>query len=156
MNQPQQETAVTQHAALALRLALGTVLLSHGLLKVLVFTVPGTVAFFASLGLPPIAAHLTIFGELAGGTALLLGVFSRLVAALSLPLLLGATWAHLGNGWVFNNAGGGWEYPLLLTVLAAIVALQGGGSYALENRSKFIPVISRRLARNTATAHHFQ
>ena len=129
-----------QHAALALRLTLGTVLLAHGLLKVLVFTVPGTVGFFASLGLPPAAAYLTIFGELAGGAALLLGVYSRLVALLSLPILLGATWAHFANGWVFNNTGGGWEYPLLLAVLAAIVAIQGGGSLALR-----LPVFDRYL-----------
>jgi putative oxidoreductase len=122
----------SQHSALALRLTLGTILLAHGLLKVLVFTVPGTVGFFAGLGLPPVAAYLTIFGELAGGIALLLGVYSRLVALLSLPILLGATWAHIGNGWVFNNTGGGWEYPLLLTVLAAIVLVQGGGSLAIR------------------------
>ena len=129
-----------QHAALALRLTLGTVLLSHGLLKVLVFTVPGTVDFFAGLGLPPVAAYLTIFGELAGGAALLLGIFTRLVAVLSLPILLGATWAHIGNGWVFNNSGGGWEYPLLLAVLAVIVAIQGGGSLALR-----LPAVNRYL-----------
>lgn len=132
MSRNDQQTSIQQHTALALRLTLGTVLLSHGLLKVLVFTVPGTVAFFAGLGLPPITAYLTIFGELAGGVALLAGMFSRLVAVLSLPILLGATWAHIGNGWVFNSAGGGWEYPVLLAVLAAIVAVQGSGSFALE------------------------
>ncbi len=125
-------TAVNQHSARALRLTLGAILLAHGLLKVFVFTLPGTVAFFAGIGLPPLAAYLTIFGELAGGAALLLGLYSRLAALLSLPILLGATWAHAGNGWVFNNAGGGWEYPLLLAVLAVIVAAQGGGSLALR------------------------
>jgi putative oxidoreductase len=39
------------------------------------------------------------------------------------PVLLGATWAHAGNGWVFSNAGGGFEYPLFLVVISIAVAL---------------------------------
>lgn len=121
------------------RAALGTILLAHGLMKVFVFTVPGTVGFFGSLGLPPMAAYLTMFGELAGGTALLLGLLTRAAAAASVPMLLGATWAHAGNGWVFSNQGGGWEFPLLLVVLAVSVALHGGGRLALDN----LPLVGR-------------
>jgi putative oxidoreductase len=120
-----------------IRLSLGSVLLSHGLLKLVVFTVPGTVAFFASLGLPAIFAYLTIFAEIAGGIAILLGLYSRLVALLSLPILLGAVWVHSGNGWLFSAEGGGWEYPLLLVVLAIVVAMQGGGAFALRK----LPII---------------
>lgn len=118
-------------STLTLRLTLGSVLIAHGLLKVLVFGIAGTVGYFASIGLPAAAAYLTIFGELAGGIAIFLGIYTRLAALLSLPILLGATWAHLGNGWVFNNTGGGWEYPALLVILAANVAIQGAGSFAL-------------------------
>lgn len=128
--------------ALALRVTLGTILLAHGLLKVFVFTIAGTVGFFASLGLPSIVAYLTIFGEIAGGAALILGVYTRLTSLLTLPILLGATWAHSGNGWVFSNQGGGWEFPLLLAVLAVIVAVQGSGAYAVRTLpfiDKFIP-----------------
>ena len=125
-------TTTQNYGATTARIALGSVLLAHGLLKVFVFTIPGTVGFFESLGLPAIFAYLTIFGEVAGGTALLLGIYSRLTALLSIPLLLGATWAHIGNGWVFSNAGGGWEFPALLVVLAIVVALQGGGAFALR------------------------
>ena len=123
--------------ATVLRVSLGGLLLAHGLLKVYGFTIPGTVAFFGSLGLPPIAAYLTIFGEVAGGAALLLGVYTRLVALLTLPILLGATVAHAGNGWVFSNAGGGWEFPAFLVVTAVTVAIQGGGAYALKR----LPVV---------------
>ncbi len=114
-----------------LRVALGVILLAHGLLKVFVFTIPGTVGFFESIGLPAIVAYLTILGEIAAGIGLILGVLARLAAALSVPILLGATWTHLGNGWVFSNQGGGWEFPALLVVLAVIVAIQGAGAYAL-------------------------
>jgi putative oxidoreductase len=131
--------AANQHGAFLVRISLGVILLAHGLLKVLVFTVPGTVGYFDSLGLPPIVAYLTIVGEVAGGTALILGVYPRLVALLSLPILAGATWVHVGNGWVFSAAGGGWEFPALLTVLAIAVFLQGAGSFALRR----IPLVDR-------------
>ena len=81
-------TTNNNYGALTTRLALGSILLSHGLLKVLVFTLPGTVGYFESIGLPPIIAYLTIFGELAGGTAILLGLYSRLAAILSIPIFL--------------------------------------------------------------------
>jgi putative oxidoreductase len=130
-------TQETQYGALTARLALGTILLSHGLMKIFVFTVAGTVGFFESMGLPAIAAYLTIFGEVVGGAAILVGLYTRLASLLSLPILLGALWAHAGNGWVFSNQGGGWEFPALLVVLAVIVALLGSGKYALNK----LPII---------------
>lgn len=126
-----------QHGAFLLRISLGIVLLAHASLKIFVFTLPGTVGFFASIGLPPIAAYLTVFGELAGGIALLLGTYTRLTALLSIPILIGATWAHSGNGWVFNNEGGGWEFPAFLAVVALVVAIQGAGSFAIRK----LPII---------------
>lgn len=120
------------HGAFLTRIALGSILLAHGALKIFVFTVPGTVGYFDSLGLPAIAAYLTILGEVVGGGALLLGIYPRLVALLSLPILMGAAWVHMSNGWVFSNEGGGWEFPVLLVVLAIIVAIQGAGSYAIR------------------------
>lgn len=131
------KTTSQQHAAFLLRVTFGVILLAHASLKIFVFTIPGTVGFFESLGLPAIAAYLTIFGELAGGIALLLGVYTRLVAILSLPIMLGALWTHAGNGWVFNSEGGGWEFPALLVVVASVVALQGAGSFAIRT----LPVV---------------
>lgn len=123
-------------------MSLGTLLLAHGLLKVLVFTLPGTVGFFSSLGLPPMAAYLTVAGELLGGFALLTGSYTRLTALLMLPIMLGATWVHTGNGWVFSSPNGGWEFPALLSMLTIIVAIQGNGAYALRLR---LPILDTRL-----------
>ncbi|MDP2206651.1 MAG: DoxX family protein [Alphaproteobacteria bacterium] len=133
--------------AALLRTVLGALLLSHGLLKVLVFTVAGTVAFFGELGLPPVVAYLTIFGEIAGGLALVSGVMTRPAALLSLPILTGALWAHSGNGWVFSNQGGGWEFPALLAVLAVIVAVQGAGAFALGSKLAASVPVTRLLPR---------
>jgi len=118
--------------ALVLRLTLGTMFIAHSLLKIFVFTVPGTVQFFGSLGLPAAVAYFTIAAELLGGVALLLGVYARYVAIALVPVLIGATWAHFGNGWVFSAANGGWEYPAFLTVAAVVQFLVGDGSFALR------------------------
>jgi putative oxidoreductase len=123
-------TASQDYAALALRIALGVLFVAHGLLKVLVFTVPGTVAFFASIGLPGALAYAVIAAELAGGAALIAGVFVRPVALALALISFGAILAHAGNGWVFSAPGGGWEYPLFLGVVTLVQALLGAGAYA--------------------------
>jgi putative oxidoreductase len=123
-----------EYGAFLIRLMLGIILLSHGLIKVFIFTIAGTAAFFASLGLPEIIAYLTIFAELAAGLGLIFGVLSRLAALLILPTLIGATVVHFSNGWMFSNSNGGYEFPLVLTVMALSVIIQGPGKLALGNK----------------------
>ena len=55
-----------------LRVALGVLLFAHGALKVFVFTLPGTAAFFASAGFPAWSAYLVAPAEVLGGLALML------------------------------------------------------------------------------------
>jgi putative oxidoreductase len=105
---------------------------AHALLKIVVFTIPGTVGYFESLGLPGFFAYLTIAAEIGGGALLILGVKTRLVAAALLPVLLGALWAHSGNGWVFSAPNGGWEYPLFLASASVTQILIGDGAHALK------------------------
>ena len=121
------------YAALILRVALGLMFVSHALLKYYVFTLPGTVQFFQSLGLPGALAYLTVAAELIGGVMIVAGLHSRWAAAALVPVLLGATWAHAGNGWLFTSANGGWEYPAFLTAAAVAQALLGDGRFALTN-----------------------
>lgn len=62
-------------------------------------------------------------------------------------MLIGAATAHLGNGWVFSAPTGGWEYPIFLIVIAAVVALLGDGAYALRPTAvRHAPVGGVRLA----------
>ena len=128
------------YAAFVLRVASGVAFLAHGWMKVSLFTIPGTVAFFESLGLPGFFAYLTILGELGGGLALILGVGVRAVSIPLVAILLGSFWAHSGFGWSFSNEGGGWEYPLFWTVVQGVVAVLGRGAFALR-----IPELDRRL-----------
>lgn len=122
----------TEYAALLLRTSLGIMLLAHGLLKVLVFTLPGTVQFFASVGFPGWLAYPVAAAELIGGVLMIAGVATRVVALGLIPIMLGAMSVHLGNGWVFSSPNGGWEYPALLAVLMIVQALLGAGAYALK------------------------
>ncbi|KVO54602.1 DoxX family protein [Burkholderia stagnalis] len=118
-------------AATLLRVALGVLYLAHVAQKVFVFTLPGTAQFFASIGLPAWLAYLTTAVELAGGIALIAGLRVRIVALALLPFMLGATAAHLPNGWSFGSPHGGWEYPAFWAVTLAVQALLGGGAFAL-------------------------
>lgn len=122
----------TEYAALILRIGLGAMFLAHGLLKVMVFTLPGTVGFFEQVGFPGWTAYVVTFAEIGGGVLLLAGVAVRAVSVALIPVLLGATFVHLGNGWVFSNPNGGWEYPAFLTLAAVAQALLGPGAYALR------------------------
>ncbi|AQU84697.1 MAG: DoxX family protein [Halomonas sp.] len=122
------------HATALLRISLGVMALAHGLLKVFVFTLPGTVGYFESLGLPGFLAYLTIAAEVGGGLALLLGVYTRWVSLALVPVLLGAAWVHVGNGWLFSNAGGGWEFPVFWTIALLVQAGLGSGSLVLNRR----------------------
>jgi putative oxidoreductase len=120
-------------AAFILRVTLGVMYLAHSLvLKLVVFTLPGTAQFFASLGLPAASAYLVFAAEAIGGALLVLGVGTRWVALALVPVLAGAAWVHAGNGWVFSAEGGGWEYPAFLIATSFVVALLGDGAYALR------------------------
>jgi putative oxidoreductase len=120
------------YAALLLRFSLGIMFLAHGLLKIVVFTIPGTVQFFESVGFPGALAHVTIAAELGAGVLLIAGFATRWVALATVPLLLGAAWVHLPNGWVFSAQGGGWEYPVFLAVAAVVQFLLGDGAWAVS------------------------
>ncbi|WP_437318230.1 DoxX family protein [Sorangium sp. So ce385] len=122
----------TDLAALLLRLGLGAVFLAHALAKPLVFTLPGTVAFFAASGFPGWTAYPVFLAELLGGAALLAGLRTRAVALALLPVMAGALLVHLPNGWMFSGQGGGWEYVAFLMIGLGAQALLGDGAFAVS------------------------
>jgi putative oxidoreductase len=132
------------YAALILRMSLGVMFIAHAMLKLLVFTLPGTVQFFQSLGYPGFLAYIVFAAELAGGALLVLGAYTRWVALALIPILLGAALVHAPNGWVFSAPNGGWEYPVFLALAALVQALLGDGALALRTSSA--GVARRQLA----------
>lgn len=135
------QNRLTETATFLLRVALGLMFIAHSwLLKLLVFTLPGTARFFGSLGLPEWSAYAVFAVEAIGGVLLVLGIQARWVALALAPVLAGATWAHAGNGWMFGYPNGGWEYPLYLTLLAVVQFMLGDGAHALvRSRPLFAP-----------------
>jgi len=126
----------TPYGIALLRLGLGLMWIAHALLKLLVFTLPGTAQFFASQGLPGALAYPVFAAELLGGLAILLGLYARQVSLALLPIMLGAAWVHLPNGWVFTSAGGGWEYPLFLALASLVLWLLGDGAWSLRRSAR--------------------
>lgn len=122
-----------------LRVALGTMWIAHALLKPLVFTFGGTAQFFESVGIPGMLVVPVFTAEVAIGLALILGVYARQAALLSLPILLTVVWVHLPNGWVFTAKGGGWEYPVYLLLSSIVLWLAGDGALALRSSVRFVP-----------------
>jgi putative oxidoreductase len=121
------------YAALLLRVSLGILFLAHAALKVFVFTIPGFVGFFASLGMPAILAYGVLALEVVGGVALILGIYAPWVALPLAAEMFGTiVTVHWANGWLFTNKDGGWEYPALWTVALVALFLLGDGAFALK------------------------
>lgn len=120
------------YAVLLLRVTTGALFVTHGLIKLFVFTPAGTAGYFTSIGLPGPLGYLTMLAEILGGLALILGVKTRLVSAAMVPLLLGAAvFGHGGFGFNWSNPNGGWEYPVMWAAVMAALALLGDGHHAL-------------------------
>jgi len=123
------------------RLALGIVMLPHGLQKALgLFGGPGysgTMAMFTSQGMPAALAFLIILGESAGSLGLIVGFLSRIAGFGISCIMLGAiAMVHLPNGFFMNwsgkQAGEGFEYHILALGIALAVLVGGGGRASVD------------------------
>lgn len=126
------DSVTAPYAILLLRLCLGAMFIAHAMLKIRVFTIPGTIAFFQSLGLPGWLAYAMIGAELIGALCLILGIYPRYVALLLVPLIVGTiVTVHGKKGWLFSNPDGGWEYPAFWAASLFAVFLLGDGAATL-------------------------
>jgi len=123
------------------RLALGIVMLPHGLQKTLgLFGGPGysgTMAMFTSQGMPAALAFLIILGESAGSLGLIVGFLSRIAGFAISCIMLGAiAMVHLPNGFFMNwsgkQAGEGFEYHLLVIGMSLALLIAGGGKWSVD------------------------
>ena len=126
----QQE--LVSYAALLLRVSLASMFFAHAYLKIVVFTPAGAAKYFESLGVPGFFAYLTMAAEVGGAVLLLLGIETRWVALLLVPLMAGTiVLVHGKNGWLFTNKDGGWEYPAFWIVGLIVLAMLGDGAAAV-------------------------
>ena len=128
---------------LVVRLTAGGMLLVHGIFKMMPMAqkgFTGAIKAFAAGGLarrgiePSIpAAYAVFFIETIGAVMIMLGLFTRFIAAAALfefaIIIFVAHWAH-GFGW----SRGGWEYPLFWALIILAIALRGGGPYSLDRK----------------------
>jgi putative oxidoreductase len=129
--------ASSAYGVTVLRISLGLMWTAHALLKPLVFTMAGTAQFLDSVGLPGVLAWPLFLVEFVGGLALIAGVYARQVSLLLAPVMAVAAWVHVPNGWLHTSAGGGWEYPVFLTVVSIALWLLGDGALALRRSGTF-------------------
>ncbi len=142
---PSPSTRSADWGIALLRVALGTMWVSHALLKLLVFTLPGTAQYFASVGLPGFLALPVFLLEIAGGAALILGLYARQAALALVPVMAGAAWVHGPNGWVHTSPGGGWEYPVFLIVVSIALWLLGDGAATIRRSARFVPKLAAEV-----------
>ena len=149
MSTPTTRPAQTDLALLVARVALGGVMIAHGAQKAFQFGFAGTQQAFSGMGapLPGLTAVLVTLLELVGGVAVILGLATRLVAALyALTMLGAAVLVHLPNGFYAQN--GGWELVGLLALVALALVAGGPGRLSLDRA-----LFGRRRDRASRTAH---
>lgn len=121
------------------RVSLGVMWIAHALLKLFVFTLPGTAQFFSSIGIPGFLAYPVFAIELIGGIALVLGIYARQVSLALVPVMAVAASVHFGNGWLHTSPNGGWEYPVFLCVASLALWLMGDGAFTTRESRRFVP-----------------
>jgi len=125
------------------RLALGAVILPHGLQKALGlfggYGFTGTLGFFHNLGLPYLIGTLVILAEFVGSIGILIGLGTRFMALSILLTFIGAAvlGGHISNGFFMNwfgmQKGEGIEYFILAIGLALALLIGGSGKFSFDN-----------------------
>ena len=123
--------------AFVLRVPVGIILAAHGAQKLFGwfggYGLDGTAQWMGSIGLQPgyLMALLAGAGEFFGGLMLVLGLLTRLGAALNVVAMAVALfWVHAANGFFLSNHG--YEYALALLAATASLLVMGGGKASVD------------------------
>jgi putative oxidoreductase len=130
--------ALSEFAEPILRIALGAILIPHGMQKL--FGSFGGMGFtrnaelFEKIGYSPGIFWGTLVGltELIGGILLILGLFTRFAAAAVLIFMLVAIKFTSAKGFFWSA--GGMEYPILIGVCALYFVLRGSGPWSVDHK----------------------
>jgi putative oxidoreductase len=130
-------TVMASLGLLIIRLVVGLTFAAHGTQKLFGWFgghgLQGTGGFFESIGIKPgrTMAFMAGISELVAGLLLALGFLTPIAALLFVATMLVAmVKVHMPNGyWATSN---GYEYNLLLIVVAVGIALIGAGSYSID------------------------
>lgn len=128
-------------ALMALRVALGIVVLPHGLQKVFGWFggwgLEGTLGWFASIGIPAFLGILAIAADSLGALALIAGAGTRVAAfGIGINMVVAALVVHRPNGffmnWAGNQKGEGFEFHILAAAMSLALVLGGAGRLSVD------------------------
>ncbi|MFJ8041313.1 DoxX family protein [Kitasatospora sp. NPDC096147] len=122
---------------LALRAAVGGVLIAHGTQKLFGWFggggLEGTAQAMEHMGFEPgrQSAIASGLGEAGGGALLVAGLATPAAGSIVAGTMVGAVSVHAPSG--FFAMGGGYEYPALLGACGLALGLSGAGCYSLDH-----------------------
>ena len=133
---PSERQPAVDAGLLILRLALGALILCHGLTK-LAPPPNFVVGALANVGLPALLAYGVYIGEILGPVLVIVGLWSRVGALLiAVNMVVAVTLAHSPNVFTLNaSAGYVQELQAMYFFIAIALALLGGGSYSVGGRN---------------------
>lgn len=129
------QNAQSDLGKLILRLALGVLVLLHGIAK-LRGGLPGIEGMLAGHGLPTFLAYGALLGEVLGPLLLIAGFYARIGALLiAINMLCALALVHLGQLGQLNDQGA-WALELQGMFLASAIALAllGPGRHSVNGR----------------------
>ncbi len=116
------------------RVALGLVLMPHGINKLFFGDAANAARTMAGLGLDPPLAWAYFIGvvEAFGGLMLIIGLYTRIAAAAFVVQMLVIDFGVLWPKWWWGQRG--MEYVTLMGLCALAIFFRGGGRLSLDNR----------------------
>ena len=121
-------------AKLLLRIALGVLILFHGIHK-LIYGISGVEAMITAHGFPSFFAYGVYIGELIAPIFIILGLYARIAAGILAFNMLTAIYVAYGFSFAVSKYGGlAWETPLLFLIMSILVVLLGSGKYAVNSK----------------------
>ncbi|WP_024889713.1 DoxX family protein [Luteimonas huabeiensis] len=129
------QAAMQDLGRLLLRLAVGVLVLLHGLAK-LRHGVDGIEGMLEARGLPGALAYLSLVGEVVAPLMLIIGLHARIGGAIvAINMLVAIALVHMRELGRLNDSGG-WalELQAMFLVGAIVVALIGPGRYSANQR----------------------
>ena len=121
-------------AKLLLRVSLGSLILFHGIHK-LIHGIGGVKSMVHSAGFPEFLAYGVYMGELLAPIFIILGLYARLASAILGVNMLMAMFLAYGFSFSLSKYGGlAMESPLLFFIMSLLVVLFGSGRYAVNSK----------------------